>query len=403
MPVATEEKMNDVERKRKFIIDILYIAVLMALFYIFMHYGFGLFMPFVFAFFIAICLQKPVNFFVRKTPLKRGIVSTILVLLIVFFVITIVSLIGARIVSEFKGFFQFLMSRFENVPEFIVQIKKWFANNLNFLPDSVKTSISDAITNFLHNTFVSAEEAEKSTSFSFGSLLSPIMSIISSAKQIPFVLVGILVSIITCCFMTADYPNIRDFILNQFTEEKAKKISQAKHLIFSFLGKMGKAYALILTITFVELAVGLSLLSVLNIYTGGYIVIIALLTAIIDIIPVLGTGSVLIPWSLISIITGNYALGIGLLVMYAIITVIRQVIEPKLVAGQLGLPPFLTLMAMYIGSQIFGVLGIFLLPLSIITVKALNDEGIIHLYKPLKKKEATAKETEQPSQEGSDN
>ena len=229
------------------------------------------------------------------------------------------------------------------------------------------------------------------------------MSIISSAKQIPFVLVGILVSIITCCFMTADYPNIRDFILNQFTEEKAKKISQAKHLIFSFLGKMGKAYALILTITFIELAVGLSLLSVLNIYTGGYIVIIALLTAIIDIIPVLGTGSVLIPWSLISIITGNYALGIGLLVMYAIITVIRQVIEPKLVAGQLGLPPFLTLMAMYIGSQIFGVLGIFLLPLSIITVKALNDEGIIHLYKPLKKKEATAKETEQPSQEGSDN
>ncbi|MCR4563105.1 MAG: sporulation integral membrane protein YtvI [Clostridiales bacterium] len=394
--------MNDVERKRKFIIDILYIAVLVALFYIFMHYGFGLFMPFVFAFFLAICLQKPVNFFVRKTPLKRGVVSTVLVLLIVFAIITIISLIGARIVSEFKGFFQFLMSKFDNMPEFIEQIKKWFANNLNFLPDSVKTSMSDSITNFLHNTFISAEEAEKSSSFSFGSLLSPIMSIISSAKAIPYVLVGILVSIITCCFMTSDYPNIRDFILNQFSPEKAKKIAQAKHLIFSFLGKMGKAYALILTITFIEIVVGLSLLSILNIYTGGYIVIIALLTAIIDIIPVLGTGSVLIPWAVISLITGNYALGIGLLVMYAIITVIRQVIEPKLVAGQLGLPPFLTLMAMYIGSQIFGVLGIFLLPLSIITIKALNDEGIIHLYKPLKKREAVTAEIPAASQEGSE-
>ena len=395
--------MNDVERKRKFIIEVVYIAVLIALFYIFMHYGFGLFMPFVIAFFVAICLQRPVNFFVKKTPLKRGIVSTLLVLLIVFAIITIVSLIGARIVSEFKGFFQFLMSKFENVPEFIVQIKKWFANNLNFLPDSVKTSMSDTITNFLQNTFVSDEEVEKSSTFSFGSLMSPIMSILSSAKAIPYVLVGILVSIITCCFMTSDYPNIREFVLNQFPEEKAKKISQAKQLIFSFLGKMGKAYALILTITFIELVMGLSLLSVLGIYTGGYIVIIALLTAIIDIIPVLGTGSVLIPWSVVSFITGNYALGIGLLVVYAIITVIRQVIEPKLVAGQLGLPPFLTLMAMYIGSQIFGVLGIFLLPLSIITIKALNDEGIIHVYKPVKKKDKTEEIPAQPEQEGSEN
>jgi len=395
--------MNDVERKRRFIIDIIYIAILIALFYIFMHYGLGLFMPFVFAFFIAICLQKPVNFFVRKTPFKRGIVSTVLVLLIVFAIIALISLIGARIVSEFKGFFQFLMSKFENVPAFIVQIKKWFANNLNFLPDSVKTSMSDSITNFLQNTFVSAEEVEKSSSFSFGSILSPIMTIISSAKQIPFVLVGILVSIITCCFMTADYPNIRKFVLHQFSEEKAAKISQAKQLIFSFLGKMGKAYALILTITFIELVIGLSLLSILNIYTGGYIVIISLLTAIIDIIPVLGTGSVLIPWTLISIITGNYALGVGLLVVYVIITVIRQVIEPKLVAGQLGLPPFLTLMAMYIGSQLFGVLGIFLLPLSIITIKALNDEGIIHLYKPLKEKQTAVQVAAQPKQNGSEN
>lgn len=393
--------MNEVERKRKFIIDVVYIAILIALFYIFMHYGFGLFMPFVFAFFVAICLQRPVRFFVKKTPLKRGAVSTILVLLLVFVIITVVSLIGARIVSEFKGFFQFLMSKFENVPEFIVQIKKWFANNLNFLPDSVKTSLSDSITGFLQNTFVSAEKVEQnSTSFSFGTLLSPIMSLLKNAKQIPFVLIGILVSIITCCFMTSDYPNIRDFILNQFSEEKSSKIVQAKHLVLSYLGKMGKAYALILTITFVELVIGLSLLSVLNIYTGGYVVIIALLTAIIDIIPVLGTGSVLIPWAVISFITGNYALGVGLLIVYVIITVIRQVIEPKLVAGQLGLPPFLTLMAMYIGSQIFGVLGIFLLPLSIITIKALNDEGIIHLYKPLKKKDK--KETAQALQKGSD-
>ena len=374
--------MNEVERKRKFIIDIVYIALLIGLFYLFMHYAFGLFFPFIFAFFIAICLQKPVRAITKKTKLKRGLTSTILVLLLVLVVLLIISLIGARVVSEFKGFFSFLMSKLENVEALIVQIENWFSNNLTFLPDSVKSSLSDTITNFLHNTFVSAEQAETS-SFDISSLASPLMSVISSAKQIPYLLVGALVSIITCCFMTADYPNIRDFILRQFSEEKSKKISRAKHLIFSFLGKMGKAYALILTITFFELVIGLSFLKLIKVYTGGYIFVIAILTAIIDIIPVLGTGSVLIPWSVFSLITGNYSLGIGLLIMYAVITVIRQVIEPKLVAGQLGLPPFLTLMAMYIGSQLFGVFGIFLLPLAIITLKALNDDGIIHIYKPL--------------------
>jgi len=378
--------MHDTERKRKFIIDILYIAVLIALFYIFMYYGFGLFLPFIVAFFIAVCLQRPVNFFVKKTPLKRGAVSTILVLLLVFFVLAVITLIGAKIISEFKGFFQYIIHKFDDVPQLIEQIKYWFSHNLTFLPEKIRNTISTSITDFLHNTFVASEETKAaSSSFDVSKLISPIMSVLSTAKHIPLFLVGTLVSIITCCFMTIDYPNIRDFILHQFPEQKAQKLARAKHLIFSFLGKMGKAYALILSITFVELVIGLYLLKFMGIYNSNYIVIVAVLTAIVDILPVLGTGSVLIPWAVYSIITGNTALGIGLFIIYIVITIIRQVIEPKLVAGQLGLPPFLTLMAMYIGSQIFGLFGIFLLPLAIITIKELNDDGIIHLYKPLER------------------
>ena len=74
-------------------------------------------------------------------------------------------------------------------------------------------------------------------------------------------------------------------------------------------------------------------------------------------------------------------MGIGLLVLYAVVTVIRQIVEPKLVAGQLGLPPFVTLIAMYLGLKIFGVLGVFVLPIIIIMLKLLNDEGIIELWK----------------------
>ena len=89
----------------------------------------------------------------------------------------------------------------------------------------------------------------------------------------------------------------------------------------------------------------------------------------------------LIPWGIISLLRGNIGLGIGLLILYVIITVLRQYIEPKLVAGQLGLPPAATLVAMYLGLKIFGIPGIFMLPLIITVLKVLNDDGVIHLWK----------------------
>ena len=134
--------MNETEKRRKFIIDITYFAILITLFYIFMHFGFGLCFPFIFAFFIAICLQKPVKLITKKTRLNRGVVSTVLVLLIVILLLLVISLIGARLVTEFKGFFAFLLSKFENIPAFIVQIQSWFKHNLGFLPDSIKTTMS---------------------------------------------------------------------------------------------------------------------------------------------------------------------------------------------------------------------------------------------------------------------
>ena len=89
----------------------------------------------------------------------------------------------------------------------------------------------------------------------------------------------------------------------------------------------------------------------------------------------------LIPWAVYSFITGNIGLGIGLLVLYGVITVIRQIIEPKLVAGQLGLSPIVTIMALYLGLKAFGVLGMFVTPILVIMLKLLNDEGIIKIWK----------------------
>ena len=219
-----------------------------------------------------------------------------------------------------------------------------------------------------------------SGSFSLSSLTTPLSGIVSKVSQIPSILIAAIMSIVACCFMTADYDRIKHFVKAQFPESKREDLSRGKELLRSSLGKMGKAYGLIMLITFTEITVGLYILKFLGIFDSNFIIIIAILTAIVDIIPVLGTGTVVLPWALYSLIVSNYKMAIGLIVIYAIITVIRQIIEPKLVAGQLGLSPVVTITAMYFGLKVFGVLGMIVTPLLIIMLKLLNDEGIIHLW-----------------------
>ena len=96
--------------------------------------------------------------------------------------------------------------------------------------------------------------------------------------------------------------------------------------------------------------------------------------------PVFGTGTILIPWAIFSLFTHKLGLCIGLLIIYASITVIRQVLEPRLVSMNVNMHPVVTLMSMYIGIQAFGVMGIIVLPITVVIVKTLNDEGIIHLW-----------------------
>ena len=390
--------MNKVEKRRAFIINIVYVGIIIALFYLAVKYALGVVWPFAVAFFVAMLLQRPVAFLTRKTPLRRGLASVILVLFALVIIGSILVLILYRIGAELRDFFSFLLMKLEDTDAFVEQIVSWLQDTLSFLPHSLSDSIVNSVQGFLNNLLgVEAQataELEAQNAASSGldlSVLStPLNAVWGTARQIPMFFVGLLVCIVSCCFMTSDYHTLRDMILAQFPKERGDVIVRTKQIIFSTLGKMCKAYSAIICISFVELSIGLLILRLLGFYEGNYIFAIALITALVDILPVLGTGTILIPWSLWSLFTGNIGLGIGLLVIYAVMGVIRQVIEPKLVASQFGMPPFMTIMAMYIDTQLFGFIGLFLLPLTMMLVKVLNDEGIIHVFKYKKKAAAEA-------------
>lgn len=378
-------------KKRKVIINIFYYAILLGLFYFFMRYAFGIFLPFFVAVIIAVILQKPINYITGKTPLKKGLVSAILVLLLVAVVTTLVIFVGSQIMAVAKNFATFLTQKIDSLPSFINTIQQWIYEKLKFLPDSAERVVHNAIDTLVGNLSSFAASSEVSSAASsasaigmdFSLLSGPINGIWSFAKGIPSILISVVVSIIASCFICSDYDLLKAFIIHQFKGEKRHALSRAKTIFKSSVLKLLKAYAIIIFITFVEMAVGLKIMEMMKIFESEYVIFISLITAVVDIMPVLGTGTILIPWALYSFITGDTPLGIGLLVIYAFITVARQFIEPKLVAGQLGLPPFITIIGMYVGLKLFSVIGMLIVPLMIIMLKLLNDDGVIHLWNPV--------------------
>ena len=375
--------MDKIERRKNAIINTAYFLILIGAFYLFVKYALGLVFPVIIALLVAMLLQKPVNFLSKKIGRARGVISTICVLFLLAVVGIILWLIGLKAVDEVKSFWEFLRGQFGEIPTLIEELRLWLISKIRFLPDGIEATIAEYINDTLTldtSELLSASSTEPSLD-GIGDLakllVTPLSAAFSTVKQIPSIALSVIITIVTSCFLTADYGTLTAFIARQLGSEKTKKVIRTKKLIVMSLKKISLAYLCIIAITTLELCLGLGILKLCGIYTSGYIFLISICIAIIDIVPVLGTGTILLPWAVISFCLGKVGMGIGLLIMYALITVIRQVIEPKLVAGQFDLPAFVTIIAMYFGIKLFGALGIFILPITVIIVKLLADEGII--------------------------
>lgn len=379
--------MNIVEKRREMLINITFFAVVTVLYALFLKYAFWIVSPFIIALLVALVLQKPIRIISQKTKIKRSIVGAISVFLILSAIITVIVFAGYRLVSEFKGLGSYIIDRLHDLPELIRSAESWIIRHLAFLPDSIEKSLVDSISGFISNILLYVEQGESAggmelsaDGFDFSLITTPLGGLISTAKHIPAVFAAALISIIACFFVTCDYDSLTNLVKNNISEEHEAMIIKIKKLFGDIIGKMVKSYATIIFVTFCEITIGLNILKLIGVYDGGYIVAISVATAILDILPVFGTGTVLIPWAVINLFNGNIGLGIGLIVIYGLITVIRQILEPRLVAMNVGLPPIVTLAGMYLGLQLFGMIGIFALPITFVMLKVLNEEGIIHLW-----------------------
>ncbi len=379
-------KLETIERRRNFVISTFYFVILIGAFYLFMKYAFWLFSPFIFALLVAAVLQKPIRKITERFSfLKRGMLSAVFVLLFVLLVVTLLAVVGVKLANELQNFGSYLMTYLEDLPNTIKLIEQNIVRNMKFLPDSLETAAKTALEGFSDTLLaqVSGEEGvpDKGGSLSMSWIATPLSGIWTTAKQIPSIIIAVVVAIIASIFMTAEFPMLMAFVRRQIPQKKQPVLDATKRIVSSALAKLGKSYVTLIAITFAEVTIGLFILYLAGLFDSQYIIAIAAIIAVVDILPVLGTGTILLPWGVFSLLTDKIGLGIGILVLYAIITVLRQFIEPKLVAANLGLPSILTIMGMYLGLQLFGFIGLFLLPIVFILIKVLNDEGIIHVWR----------------------
>ena len=375
-----------IEKRKSFIINFVYTVICVGLFYVFIKYCLGVLSPFIVAFVLAYALQRPIKWAKKKLRLKsHGIISFLLVLLVVLIVMGVLSIAVLVLFNELKDFASYLTTQFSSIDELIVTLENYAMGVIVRLPEGIRKTVGDYVT----DAFDSLGKGQAELDLSM--LSAPLSGAWSVVKSLPSTILSIVVAVVSCFFMASDYEKVKDLFLSFFSESKRKSLVKTKRTAIKAIAKLLKAYITIMAITFAEMFLGLFLLKLIGVYDGSYIAIISFVTCIIDIIPVLGTGTVLIPWAVYNLIFGNFGMGIGLIVIYAAITVIRQIVEPKLVANQAGLPAIVTIMAMFLGVRIFGAFGIILLPFTVIILKLLYDEGVLFSKKSVSQK-AVAKE-----------
>ncbi len=342
---------------------LMYIAGFLLAFFI-LRFALAYFAPFIVAFLLSLIMEPLVRLF-QKIRISRGFSTIIAMILTMGSILTATVFAVLRIISELKNLYNSL----PNIYDQAYSIATELVEKITYLYLQLTPEATTVVQDLLNTSF------DKLKIF-LGQMLSRTpQSTISFITSLSTTLIFIIITLIATFFMTKDKEIIKGFFLRQFSPSwQAKWISLKKDLFFALVGFL-KAQSIIIGITFLESFIGMSIIGI------QYAFLIAIAIAVVDILPILGTGSVYVPWAIVNIIRGDYRLGISLLVLYGVIVVVRYMIEPKIVGKQLGIHPVVALMSMFAGLKIIGVAGIILGPTLVVTIKACQHAGILPKFK----------------------
>lgn len=323
-----------------------YIGSKMAIFY----------MPFLIAFIISLLIEPAIRYLMKKVNFTRRM-SSIIIFFIVFSII-IGSLTWGIIalVSESTNLLQALNTYIDKA---YIQIQDTIGK-MNIKRISISKNVSNL-----------AQEASQEILLKISSWLTEFLTkLLGVITSIPTIAIYTVITILSLYFICTDRIYILDLMEHHIPSKWVQKITIHIKEITKNLGGYLKAQATLILVSFIILVIGLYILKFVGM-SVKYPLLIALGIAFIDALPILGAGMIMVPWAIFSALNGELKLGIAIIVLWIIMSVARQLLEPKIVSGKIGIHPIFTLIAMYTGFKVIGVIGILVGPIVLIILKSI--------------------------------
>lgn len=316
------------------------------------------FSPFVAGWIIALIAGPLVRFFEEKIRLKRKIGSAFVIVSVIALVVLLIYLIGSWLAGQLTGLVSSLPEMWEGMESDLKEVGRRLDVFLSKIPGDTQLKLEDisAVIEGYMGDFL--EKIGSPTIEAAGNL----------AKSLPSVFIGLIMALLSSYFFVAERQQLNEWFRNHMPASLVSRYQMIRHSLVQSVGGYLKAQLKIEVWMYLLLLIGLAVLQV------NYFALIALVIAFLDFLPFLGTGTVLIPWAVIRFLTGDYKTVIGLLIIWGVGQLARQLIQPKIVGDSIGVPPLPTLFLLYIGYKVGGVVGMIVaVPIGLLVFSLYED------------------------------
>ena len=350
----------DTEYKRAANITIIAAGVAVFL-WLFIKYALGAFLPFLLGAAVAALVSPISKKLASLCKLPPKAVSAILVILLFLISVSLLYFAGYRLISEIGDILERISSDPYSVSRFI--------ENLISRIKGLGIGDGSANSSFWQRIGVDIDALLNNALDSMISSLTSALPRIAAGivSGIPSFLLFTITFLLSAFYFSIDRASLGRSASSILPYKWQKSLPIIRQRVKKTVTGYLKAYFFIMLLTFTEVFIGLSILKV------RYALLLAIIISIVDILPVLGTGTVLIPWAAYSYIVRDVGLGTGLLILYGIILIVRQIAEPKIVGNSIGLHPLATLASVYLGIKFAGFLGIFIGPIVALCIKSFSS------------------------------
>ena len=348
------------DTRKNFVINTAFYGIIAALVFAAWKYLLPAMTPFIIGFVIASIVQLPLGHLGIEKPTHRKVAVVILCLIFYALLVFLMVFFSVKVISEIGNFAAAVPDLVnDNLYPFIYMI----GDEIEALLEPIDMNLAQ-IVNEVEKSLASTL-AKYATEFSGWA----VRTIASGAISIPGLLIKIIITVVSSFYIALDYSNVlrvlkrlipmgqRDFVV--------QAVGYARTAVLAYI----KSYSIMFCLTFLELWIGLLILKVP--YTAG----LAFGIAVFDLMPILGVGGILLPWGFVALVMGKLPMGIGVIVLYLIIAAVRNAVEPRIVGKHIGLHPQATLVAMVVGLKLAGLVGMLLLPISLVAVVRIREEA----------------------------